>query len=161
MSAAGGSSWLHPLHFIPPLFPFFWSLQLHWRQLLSRASKCPPAPFCPRCQESKARDSPHTPEPDAVGEAPALPSAGPQLEQRLCLPRRTWPPGSPVPQAYSSWHALGRSFLLSDPAGIPSGQDGGLERREKAQAAEQGREAGKRGQGAGQREKIRPGSRRR
>ena len=161
MSAAGGSSWLHPLHFIPPLFPFFWSLQLHWRQLLSRASKCPPAPFCPRCQESKARDSPHTPEADAVGEALALPSAGPQLEQRLCLPRRTWPPGSPVPQAYSSRHALGRSFLLSDPAGIPSGQDGGLERREKAQAAEQGREAGKRGQAAGQREKIRPGSRRR
>ena len=55
-----------------------------------------------------------------MGEAPALPSAGPQLEQRLRLPRATWPPGSPVPQAYSSRHALGRSFLLSDPAGTPS-----------------------------------------
>ena len=29
-------------------------------------------------------------------------------------------PGSPGPQAYSSRHALGRSFLLSDPAGTPS-----------------------------------------
>ena len=150
-----------PFISFPTCFPFLRSLQLQRRQRLSRASKCPPAPFRPRRQESKARESPRSPEPDAVGEAPALPSAGPQLEQRLCLPRRTWPPGSPVPQAYSSRHALGRSFLLSDPAGIPSGQDGGLERREKAQAAEQGREAGKRGQAAGQREKIRPGSRRR
>ena len=32
----------------------------------------------------------------------------------------TWRPGSPVPQDYSSQHALGRSFLLSDPAGTPS-----------------------------------------
>ena len=32
----------------------------------------------------------------------------------------TWRPGSPVPQDYSSRHALGRSFLLSDPAGPPS-----------------------------------------
>ena len=120
MSAAGGSSRLHSLHFIPQLFPFFRSLQLQRRQLLSRGSKCAPAPFRPHRQETKARDSPRTPELDAVGEAPALPSAGPQLEQRLRLPRATWPPGSPVPQAYSSRHALGRSFLLCDPAGTPS-----------------------------------------
>ena len=109
-----------PFISFPTCFPFLRSLQLQRRQRLSRASKCPPAPFRPRRQESKARESPRSPEPDAVGEAPALPSAGLQLEQRLCLPRRTWPPGSPVPQAYSSRHALGRSFLLSNPAGTPS-----------------------------------------
>ncbi|XP_075346062.1 ADP-ribosylhydrolase ARH1-like [Mycteria americana] len=44
-------------------------------------------------------------------------SAEPQLEQRLLFLRPTWPPGSPVPQDYSSWHATGCSFLLTDPAG--------------------------------------------
>ena len=78
MSAAGGSSRLHSLHFIPQLFPFFRSLQLQRRQLLSRGSKCAPAPFRPHRQETKARDSPRTPELDAVGEAPALPSALPR-----------------------------------------------------------------------------------
>ena len=68
---------------------------------------------------------------------------GPWLEQRLSLLlylRTTWPLGSrvlettapsmpweptwlpisPIPQDYSTWHASGCSFLLSDPAGTPS-----------------------------------------
>ena len=47
-------------------FTFSWSLQLQPQQLLSKASKCPPASFRPCHQENKARGSPRTPEPDAA-----------------------------------------------------------------------------------------------
>ena len=64
-------------------------------------------------------------------------------------------------EAEKDRRAMGLRMEVEEEQKGDEGQDGGLERREKAQAAEQGREAGKRGQAAGQREKIRPGSRRR